>query len=69
MPLEEAATVARDAGAKRLALTHLSTRYTGRGWELENQAEEVFDGRVFMADDGMRVEVPYPDSDQAFYIE
>ncbi|MEF8937853.1 MAG: ribonuclease Z [Halovenus sp.] len=65
----EAATVARDAGAKRLALTHLSTRYTGRGWELENQAEEVFDGRVFMADDGMRVEIPYPDADREFTVE
>jgi ribonuclease Z len=65
----EAATVARDAGAKRLALTHLSTRYTGRGWQLENQAEEVFDGRVFMADDGMRVEIPYPDADRAFEME
>ncbi len=65
----EAATVARDAGAKRLALTHLSTRYTGRGWQLEEQAEEVFDGRVFMADDGMRVEIPYPDADREFTVE
>jgi ribonuclease Z len=65
----EAASVARDAGAKRLALTHLSTRYTGRGWQLEGQAEEVFDGRVFMADDGMRVEIPYPDADREFSVE
>jgi len=65
----EAATVARDAGAKRLALTHLSTRYTGRGWELETQARDVFDGRVFMADDGMRVEIPYPDADRDFSVE
>lgn len=65
----EAATVARDAGAKRLALTHLSTRYTGRGWQLEDQAEDVFDGRVFMAHDGMRVDVPYPDADRDFSTE
>jgi ribonuclease Z len=65
----EAATVAREAGATRLALTHLSTRYTGRGWQLENEAEEVFDGRVFMADDGMRLDIPYPDSDREFGIE
>lgn len=65
----EAARVARDADAKRLALTHLSTRYTGRGWQLENEAAEVFDGRVFMADDGMRVDIPYPDSDREFSIE
>lgn len=65
----EAATVARDADAKRLALTHLSTRYTGRGYQLENQAAEVFDGRVFMAEDGMRVEIPYQDADREFRID
>jgi ribonuclease Z len=65
----EAATVAREAGAKRLALTHLSTRYTGRGWQLEDQAAEVFDGEVFMADDGTRVDVPYPDADREFVVE
>lgn len=65
----EAGTVASEAGAKRLALTHLSTRYTGRGYQLEDQAEEVFDGTVFMADDGMRVEIPYADADREWSIE
>jgi ribonuclease Z len=65
----EAAGVAADAGAKRLALTHVSTRYTGTTWKLEQQAEEVFDGEVFVADDGMQVTVPYPDAEDAMTIE
>jgi len=65
----EAGKVASDAGAKRLALTHLSTRYTGRGWQLEDEAADAFDGEVFMADDGLRVEVPYPDADREFERE
>jgi ribonuclease Z len=67
--VREAAGVASDAGAKRLALTHISTRYTGRGHELEREADERFDGRVFVADDGMRVTVPYPDADDDIEIE
>lgn len=65
----EAGEVAHDAGAKRLALTHISTRYTGRGDELAAQASQRFDGRVFVADDGMQVTVPYPDSDREFRID
>jgi ribonuclease Z len=65
----EAGRVARDAGAKRLALTHVSTRYTGRTGRLADEASEAFDGRVFVADDGMQVTVPFPDSDREFAIE
>jgi ribonuclease Z len=65
----EAARVASDAGAKRLALTHISTRYTGRGDELEAQAREEFDGCLFVPGDGTQVTVPYPDSDREFSIE
>ncbi|MFC7071871.1 ribonuclease Z [Halovenus rubra] len=65
----EAAQVADDAGVKRLALTHISTRYTGRVAELESEAAERFDGTLFVADDGMQVTVPYPDSDREFAIE
>jgi ribonuclease Z len=65
----EAAELAGAAGAKRLALTHISTRYTGRGWELEAEAAEHFDGEVFVADDGLRVEIPYPDSGREFTKE
>jgi ribonuclease Z len=57
----EAGEIAARAGAARLALTHLSSRYAG-GWErLAREAREVFDGECFVASDGQTVEVPYPD--------
>ena len=58
----EAGQVAQDAGAKRLALTHISTRYAGRADELAVEASQRFDGEVFVAADGMDVSVPYPDA-------
>jgi len=66
----EAAAVANRAGAKRLALTHISSRYAGDGWrQLEDEAREAFDGeRAFVAHDGMVAEVPFPDSDQEFAL-
>ncbi|PSQ04988.1 ribonuclease Z [Halobacteriales archaeon QS_6_71_20] len=57
----EAAEIARRAGARRLALTHLSSRYAGRAGELEAEARAAFDGETFLPDDGDRVEVAYPD--------
>ena len=65
----EAAEIAADAGAERLALTHVSTRYTGRTHQLEAEADDAFDGEVFVADDGMRATVPFPDADDEFRIE
>jgi len=65
----EAAETAAAAGAKRLALTHVSTRYTGRSHQLETEADGAFDGEVFVADDGMQVTVPYPDADKEFRID
>jgi len=65
----EAGSVAADAGAKRLALTHISSRYAGRAETLEAEAAERFDGRVFVPDDGTQVSVPYPDSDRPFEVE
>ncbi|QLG28294.1 ribonuclease Z [Halorarum halophilum] len=64
----EAAEIARRAGAKRLALTHISSRYAARAGLLESEAKEVFaesgfDGQVFVPDDGDEVEVPFPDAD------
>jgi ribonuclease Z len=66
----EAASVANQAGAKRLALTHISSRYAGRDWQrLEEQAREAFDGqRAFVADDGMVAAVPFPDADEEFSL-
>lgn len=55
----EAAITARDAGAKRLVLTHISARYSREAPELLAEAREIF-GAVEVARDGMVVEVPFP---------
>jgi ribonuclease Z len=54
----EAATVARDAGVKRLLLTHISARYSREAGELEREAREVFP-YANVARDGTEVEVAY----------
>jgi len=59
----EAAEVAAEAGAKRLALVHVSTRYAGDVSPIEREAREAFDGEAFVPDDGDRLEVPYPDGE------
>lgn len=65
----EAAEVASEANAKRLALTHISSRYAGGGWhDLERDAAGAFDGRVFVAEDGMAADVPFPDADREFSL-
>jgi ribonuclease Z len=65
----EAADVATRAGAKRLALTHVSSRYAGRTDRLEREARAAFEGeRAFVADDGIRAEIPYPDSERSFAL-
>jgi len=63
-----AARVARDAGAACLVLTHVSTRYTGRAHELRQQATDEFDGRVIVADDGLELDVPFPDADEGVAV-
>jgi len=57
----EAAGVAREAGALRLALTHLSARYSREAPELLAEAQEVFPETV-IARDGMKIEVPFRDA-------
>ncbi|MHB9287622.1 ribonuclease Z [Halobacteriales archaeon Cl-PHB] len=65
----EAAHVANDAGAKRLALTHVSTRFGGNVRPLQDEVEAAFEGeKAFVADDGMAVQVPFPDADEGFEI-
>ena len=54
----EAATTARDAGVKRLLLTHVSARYTREAPELVAEAREVF-AATEVARDGMVVEVAF----------
>ncbi|MDQ2050214.1 ribonuclease Z [Natronolimnohabitans sp. A-GB9] len=56
-----AGEIASRAGAKRLALMHISSRYAGHTDDHEAQARDVFDGEVFVPDDGIELEIPYPD--------
>jgi ribonuclease Z len=57
----EAAEVAREAGARRLALTHVSSRYAGDASPLASEARRVFGDECFVAHDGQTVDVPFPD--------
>ncbi|MCU4926090.1 ribonuclease Z [Halobacteria archaeon AArc-dxtr1] len=65
----QAAEIARRAGADRLALMHVSSRYAGDVSAHLAEAREVFgaegeDGSgeaVFVPEDGQRVELAYPD--------
>jgi ribonuclease Z len=59
----EAARVARDAGARRLILTHLSPRYGMEPDILLREARAVFSATE-IARDGMEVEIPYLDADE-----
>ncbi|QFU82206.1 ribonuclease Z [Natronorubrum aibiense] len=56
----QAAEIARRAGADRLALMHLSSRYAGYTDDHLEQARTVFDGEVFVPEDGQTLEIPYP---------
>jgi len=55
---EQAATVARDAQARMLALTHFSTRYPVR--LLRDEARAVFPATVLPRDFDL-IEIPYPE--------
>ena len=56
----EAAMVARDAGVRRLYLTHISARYSREAPELASQARAIFP-ETTIARDGLIVEVGFGD--------
>ena len=56
----EAAQVARDAGVRRLVLTHFSARYSRDAADLYREACGVFSETV-VGKDGLEVEVPFRD--------
>jgi len=57
----EAGEIAARAGAERLALTHISSRYGADPSPIKQEAVDAFDGEVFIPSDGQTVELPYPD--------
>ncbi|MFW6436891.1 MAG: ribonuclease Z [Halococcoides sp.] len=58
----DAGELAQRAGASRLALTHISARYAGSADRLREEAAAVFDGETVLARDGLRIDVPFPES-------
>ena len=58
----EAGSIAARMDAKRLAMTHISSRYPGDPKTHEREAAAAFAGESFVAEDGDTVDVPFPDS-------
>lgn len=57
----QAAEVANRAGAHRLALTHISSRYATDTEPLEAEATDVLRDAVELPDDGDTITVPFPE--------
>ncbi len=58
----EAGRIAAESNARRLVLTHFSSRYGPQLDPHRRQAAAVFDGEVIIPDDGRTIEVPYPEA-------
>jgi len=56
----DAATLARDVGARKLVLTHISARYSREAPELLAEARAIFP-ETAIGRDGMVIDVPYQD--------
>ncbi len=56
----DAALVAKKAGVRQLALTHISSRYSRDAHELSREARTIFKSTI-VAKDGMEIEVPFVD--------
>ncbi|MGM0604211.1 MAG: ribonuclease Z [Halobacteriota archaeon] len=59
----QAGEIAERAGAKRLALTHISSRYGGDADPILRDARSAFDGEAFVARDGKQIDLPFPDAE------
>ena len=61
MTAKQAATIARDAQVKKMAMIHYSPRYTDKDLSvLEAEAQEIYPGAI-LGRDRMRFEIPYED--------
>ena len=61
MTAKQAATIARDAQVKKMAMIHYSPRYTDKELGvLESEAREIFPEAI-LSRDRMRFEIPYED--------
>jgi len=58
----EAGEIAARADVRRLALTHVSSRYAHDVDAHLREARDAFDGESFVPDDGDVVDVPFPDA-------
>lgn len=56
----EAASLAKEAGVRKLILTHISSRYTDDASPLLREAQEVFES-VMIAEDMMEMDIPVKD--------